>query len=715
MKKQTNMPALKSEVLSRVISADLPSLPHVLVRLMALCQNDNTTISDLAELIEQEPAMTQKMLGIANSPAYHHLGQQSKLDQCLMTIGTHLVRMVIINESVFQNFNPLPVFKDFDLRAFWLHSLKTAIIARKAARHLSLHHIDEIYLYGLLHNIGRLALLAVVPDLYRELFYLPDNQALTEKERDILGFCHTQTGAHLIRHWQLENRFSDSIEQHHEPLTSVTLLDSPAQLVHMANRLANCEPEETAVHHIAKDYSFPTEIAEGIVTETQREVIEAANHLGLDITDLPTETAPVASTHLSPVQQALNQELATVIQTSELGRFFRSHENEHDLQRAALKAANVLFNLNCSILLWHSSGNPFLKIIAADKAVDKLVGHHIPFASQSHIARSFIEKTALFISDMNELALLPEKNMAKLLGGKNWILLPLTGKETCPGLIFASLPQEKQDKLRADKYHLIHFAEQFTQTWNHLQKQNRIIHEKVTLVEEKYQRISREMAHEINNPLAIIKNYLFLLNRKLDEDSQGKKAIAILNEEITRIGTLINEMSDPAYAGKARNGKTDIISLIKNLIALFDETGFIPASTQITTHTADKHPEKILINAPENLLKQIMVNLIKNAVEAMPDGGTIMIIHQGLIEQEGKTYYSLSIKDNGPGIPEHILKNLFLPTVSTKGENHRGLGLSIVYSLLSKIEALVGCHSNQKGTTFNLLLPAFTPENIHSQ
>jgi len=710
------MSALKSEILNRLSTARLPSLPHVLLRLMAMCQKDNTTISDLAGLIERDPAMTHKILQVASNPAYRHLGQQNKLEQSLITLGTHLVRMVVINESVFQNFNNLPVFQHQDLRFFWLHSLKTAIIARKAAWHMGLSNIDEAYLAGLMHDIGRLVLLAVVPDLYQNLFYLPDTTGLCEKEYEMLGIDHAEAGAELIRQWEFGTAFAESVAYHHSTQPPHTLPDNLARLIHMSNRLAQCAPDDPAIETIARYYQFPVPITIQIIAETHRDADEAAALLGLNISGLDTQPQETAQQPPpSPVQQQINQELSSLIQTAELGRFFLSHKTETDLQDAALKAASALFSLNSAVLLWQEDTPGQYKVIAINKTLEQLKGHPVVAVSQGWIAESFTHMLPAFVPSLDDLSLTPEKNIARLLGGTSWLLLPLAGNEQCPGLIFASVSPKQLEALHEDKYRLIYFGRQFISAWSHLLEVKKTIENKVALTEEKHRRISREMAQEVNNPLAVIRNYLFVLNKQVDESSQEKKVISILNEEVVRLGKLINEMGDPAYSRKAQSQRTDIKALVQDVIALFHETRFIPDNLQIITHASSALPEKMLVHSPENLLRQVLVNLIKNAVEAMPGGGSIMITHKGLVEQENTKYYALSIRDTGPGIPDATLKSLFQPaaiTTITEEKDHQGLGLRTVYSLIDQIEAQIDCQSDAGGTAFNLLIPAYTAEEV---
>jgi signal transduction histidine kinase len=99
------------------------------------------------------------------------------------------------------------------------------------------------------------------------------------------------------------------------------------------------------------------------------------------------------------------------------------------------------------------------------------------------------------------------------------------------------------------------------------------------------------------------------------------------------------------------------------------------------------------------------MNLLKNAVEALTSGGEIEIVDYGQVNRDGRLFAELRIADNGAGIPRDILPRLFSPVASTKGGTGRGLGLSIVHSLVQKMGGTITCRSNNRGTSFDLLLP----------
>ena len=99
------------------------------------------------------------------------------------------------------------------------------------------------------------------------------------------------------------------------------------------------------------------------------------------------------------------------------------------------------------------------------------------------------------------------------------------------------------------------------------------------------------------------------------------------------------------------------------------------------------------------------MNLLKNSIEALSAGGKIEISCKDFINLDGRKYIGLIIADNGPGINDEMMSKMFISVQSTKDEKQRGLGLSIVYDLVSKANGHISCRSSALGTSFEVLFP----------
>jgi signal transduction histidine kinase len=213
--------------------------------------------------------------------------------------------------------------------------------------------------------------------------------------------------------------------------------------------------------------------------------------------------------------------------------------------------------------------------------------------------------------------------------------------------------------------------------------------------------------HEVNNPLSIIKNYLSVLDDKLAKREPVVGEMSILNEEIDRVGQLINGLADLKPTPAARS--TDASKVVDDVLRLFRATDFVPPGVHVAVNM---HGAPSDIEGDADILKQILVNLVKNAVEALGGSGRIDISNRGHVNRERKLYLELVVSDTGPGMSPEVLANLFSPVRSTKEGPHHGLGLSIVHGLVKQLNGLISCRSGSNGTTFEILLPARSGANM---
>jgi signal transduction histidine kinase len=223
-------------------------------------------------------------------------------------------------------------------------------------------------------------------------------------------------------------------------------------------------------------------------------------------------------------------------------------------------------------------------------------------------------------------------------------------------------------------------------------------------VAEEYREASRRVVHEVNNPLSIIKNYLSVLDSKLARQEPVSGEMSILNEEIDRVGQLVSSLAD-LQPQDAVPRPTDVAKVAADVVRLFRATAFVPASVEIVLSMPQ---DATCIEGDADILKQILVNLVKNAVEALLEtGGRIEIASRGHVNRERRLYLELVVSDTGPGLSREVLANLFAAVKSTKPGAHHGLGLSIVHSLVKKLHGDIACRSGHTGTSFEILLPAW--------
>ncbi len=199
------------------------------------------------------------------------------------------------------------------------------------------------------------------------------------------------------------------------------------------------------------------------------------------------------------------------------------------------------------------------------------------------------------------------------------------------------------------------------------------------------------IAHEIRNPLTAIKGFFQLI--KTDQQQQY---FDIVESELNRIEAILSELLVLSKPTEIRFKMTNIEVLIKDVMTLL-ETQAIMNNIQLKSSFMKTEST---IMCDENQIKQVFINLIKNAIDAMPNGGVITISTEVLDKQ-----ISISVMDEGIGIPEHIVKRIGEPFYTTK-EKGTGLGLMVSFKIIENHQGNITISSEMnKGTTITVALP----------
>lgn len=216
---------------------DLPPFPAVAIRALQLVSKAETRLSELHDLISADPAFAAEILRLANSPLYGIRTAITSTVQATMLLGFERVKgvaLTIAMRSYIGNSLHLPV-----LRASWRHSLACAIVAEELAKAISKDiDKDTAYTNGLIHDIGRLGLAVMQPELYRPLLQsIQDSySALMQSERQLFGVDHCEAGRLMVTAWTLPEAFIDITSRHHEARASQII--DPLALVNLSCRMA---------------------------------------------------------------------------------------------------------------------------------------------------------------------------------------------------------------------------------------------------------------------------------------------------------------------------------------------------------------------------------------------------------------------------------------------------------------------------------------------
>jgi signal transduction histidine kinase len=213
----------------------------------------------------------------------------------------------------------------------------------------------------------------------------------------------------------------------------------------------------------------------------------------------------------------------------------------------------------------------------------------------------------------------------------------------------------------------------------------------------------RRAVHEVANPLTIMRNYVNLLSDRLGTDSSVKRDLGIISDEIERVGRIVRgitaneENAAPVEALEL----ISVNSIVSELVRMTLGTLLMPNKVNVQI---DLNPDVPPLALQKDLLKQVLFNLAKNAVEAMHTGGHLKFITR-LVDRDGQRQVEIEIADTGPGLPATVASRLFEPVDSEKGGDHAGLGLAISRNLVERMNGHISCTSTPQGTHFLIRLP----------
>jgi signal transduction histidine kinase len=218
-------------------------------------------------------------------------------------------------------------------------------------------------------------------------------------------------------------------------------------------------------------------------------------------------------------------------------------------------------------------------------------------------------------------------------------------------------------------------------------------------------KLAAGMAHSIRNPFTSVKMRLFSLSRSLVPDEAQREDIEVISEEIRHIDTIVQNFLEFSRPPRLRMQPVSPSCVVDSTLRLLDQR----LKSYGVAVRLDRPAVLPTVQADPEQLKEVMVNLVVNACEAMPPGGGIVIEERVARSADGAELAAVRVRDNGPGIPEHLAERIFDPFFSTK-EQGTGLGLSIARRIIAEHGGgLQGETDTDGGAVFTLTLPVKEP------
>ncbi len=716
----SNMDDRTAQILSRIeASRSLPSLPQVLLKLIEACRNTETTIQDIAKIIGGDSSLSVRILGIVNSPFYRRAEKIVRIEDALFQLGRDAVRSIAVSASIHQVFSKVNGHSHFNMKLYWRHALLCAVLARRLAEKTSYKGTELSFLSGILHDVGRMVLWVHFPEEYGQVLQSARNRPDLLLEGELrMGLSHTEAGSWLLSRWGLDAFTADAARYHHEPLERIHGAFPLVKIVYAANLLADMPESDFSRYKVIRElFGIPfTDITE-MLSAAQEEVLELAEALDIRI-DPVDHRHQAEDGRDSEAREGLDGEVRDVALLQTAMQSLMEASDRDAIQKAARQGIELLFGTPAVLLFLHDRDRELL--VLRDSGGSRMPPGQeltIPMTrNESLPVKAVMQRSPQGTLERREggsLTIMDEM-LVHILGSEEILCLPLaTQKETVGVFVIGAdrasirsiATQSRLLLLYADQVAMSLRLEQMRRVQNRLYQAGRLAASSA---------LARKVAHEVNNPLSIIKNYLKILGMKLGADNLAQDELRIVNEEIDRVALIIRQLAELSSEKDRVRQSVDVNGLIRDLAVIIEKS--FSAASRIHFHL-DLDPALPGLVTDRNGLKQVLINLLKNAIEALKQGGNLHVRTQRLVTRDlgelaekrdsrSEQCIEISVRDDGPGIPEAVRQRLFEPYVSTKGEGHSGLGLSVVYSIVKDLGGTVQCDSAEgRGTTFVIRFP----------
>ncbi|MGD9688016.1 MAG: HDOD domain-containing protein [Desulfobacter sp.] len=212
---------------------ELPGFAQVMAKMLTLCNDPDATIGDVAKLVETDPSITAKVLGIVNSAFFNLRSRISAISEAVLFLGLDEVKKICLGATFFEKMVKSGRQKQFDRTFFWRHCLCVASLSQALAAEIGYPNPEDAYTAGLLHDFGKIAL-----DRFGRVNYavfcknaFNCTGPSVEAERDVMGIGHDDLGAYYGHRWGFPQKLSLAIQYHHRRFNHLDLCKEDMQFI----------------------------------------------------------------------------------------------------------------------------------------------------------------------------------------------------------------------------------------------------------------------------------------------------------------------------------------------------------------------------------------------------------------------------------------------------------------------------------------------------
>jgi len=733
----------------------LPTLSSVATKLLQTTVEEQTDATRIAEIIENDQAFVSRILSLVNSPAYGFSGRITTVANAVSLLGFSAVRSVVLGLAL-ADVSPQSGAEEspFDQVTFWKHSLACAICSELIAQEIGIENTAEMFIAGLIHDIGKLALNICAPEEFAKCIETARQRGiyLVDAERELLDTDHADVGKWVAERWGLPDKYLEIVWLHHQSAATMTSDRSVRQMIEIV-QIANAVCRGLMIgtsgdsqvmqvaDHLLESLHLSQDALDGIRAKVVPEVEKRAALFNLE-----TDSHAM---YLESIREA----------NSELGRMSLMADRSARELTSKVKVLSVLNDLACRFgpsdtmdtvltaiaeLLRDGLGVHRGLCLVVDKSQSLLEGK--VWREDDRAPRDMLLRLDKRDADSNADLGKLDGNTAKTvvetalsLQGSEWVgeqikdviernelvVVPMMANGRSLGQIFVDI-QSANGGMNEDRLKdLVVFAGGAALAVSRYKLQERLNMRSEELAaavwrqEATYKQLIRSerlasvgkmaagAAHEINNPLAVISGRAQILLEG-EKDEKRRKSLELIVEQTQRASKILTDLMGFARPAMPKTEPTTINYVIHQVLSMV-ENQLRLKSIVCVRNFAEGLPQ---ILADRHQLEQVFLNMVLNSEHAMPDGGTITVTTS--LAGDGRAV-QIEIADTGKGIPAEHLEQIFEPFFTTKEEGKgTGLGLSMCYGIIVAHEGTISVDSKEgEGTTFTIRLPL--PQDIQKE
>ncbi|SHI95954.1 His Kinase A (phospho-acceptor) domain-containing protein [Malonomonas rubra DSM 5091] len=668
--------------------ANLFCMPQTLVTLIESCLS-GAGVPELAEIVLQDAALSARVINAASKAGSTRIDAAEPVTSAIQQLGLPVVTGIALQAAkqvVAHDFTDTSLHF---LNSLWFSSRVAGQFARCLSPTVSYLHVEEAQLSGLLLNLGLYTLFSKHGDDYAELAAeSKSSPALSQRELQSYQQDHLHVAEDVIEPWKLDSFLIDAVRFLHQ---DVVQIENSSQLLKIA-RLSH-----QICQHPLELTDDVRQLAERLFQFSRSEIDYLFSWAkGLYKGAIPALEDPEKLREQLKEARGRLIDLIFALADQEGARARLLGNNRPEL--LATEARHLYLENSPAgeaiFMLVDHKNNQLAGIVAEGQA--RLISElKVPLdASLSLVVQALVSGETNNSFSAKQPLSVTDQLLLRIGGKRGFFCQPFLLDGRLLGAVVLSVDREEE----MSTLHLLR-----------LRMFGQVVSESIAQlsndVPDNFFEGSaqlRRVSHELSNPLTIIGNYAEVIGHLLPDDEHREFTDAI-KREVRRVDDVLNYYLNQQELPPFPDRDISLNQLVYEAVDALQEGELQPRRIDVRFNLKN---DLAKVSTNGVLVKQILVNLLKNAAEAVTEGGEIQLATRDSYCSDGGRFVEVVVQDNGGGIDSQVKDQLFRPVVSTKGPGHAGVGLSIVKGMVDDLGGRISYHSSPAaGTGFHLQIP----------